>query len=454
MSDTEKPETVQGKIGMSPEGVSNIDPSELSAHPKNREIYGDTESSDDIDDNFVESVSENGVIEPLVATTDKQIISGHRRWIAAKTTDVETVPVRTCEFDDDLAEREALIEFNRQREKTPGQIVNEFEEMLEIEKKKAKERKEANLKQNDRPGNVSDSGEGEARDKAAEKINADVSGRTLEKGKKVKDKAESDDEPDRVQEEAKKEWEKLKNGNTSLHRANKNVEKVEAEDAVQQQRDTDTGQATVHHTDATSLINSVDEEVNLLLTDPPYSTDVDDIAEFAKSWVPDALSVITSDGFAFIFIGAYPDEIQSYLNVINNGTPWSVCQVLVWTYRNTLGRAPNDRYKLNWQAILYIRGPDSPDLNAPKTSEQWAVQDVNAPDGRLDGRHHKWEKPTELADRLIRHTTTENDTVIDPFAGTGTFPLTAAKLNRDVIACDSDTEMLEIASERGCIVDE
>lgn len=326
--------------------------------------------------------------------------------------------------------------------------------MLEIEKKKAKERKEANLKQNDRPGNVSDSGEGEARDKAADKVNADVSGRTLEKGKKVKDKAESDDEPDRVQEEAKKEWEKLKNGNTSFHRANKNVEKVEAEDAVQQQRDTDTGQATVHHTDATSLINSVDEEVNLLLTDPPYSTDVDDIAEFAKSWVPDALSVITSDGFAFIFIGAYPDEIQSYLNVINNGTPWSVCQVLVWTYRNTLGRAPNDRYKLNWQAILYIRGPDSPDLNAPKTSEQWAVQDVNAPDGRLDGRHHKWEKPTKLADRLIRHTTTENDTVIDPFAGTGTFPLTAAKLNRDVIACDSDTEMLEIASERGCIVDE
>jgi len=158
MSDTEKPETVQGKIGMSPEDVSYIDPSELSAHPKNREIYGDTESSDDIDDNFVESVSENGVIEPLVVTTDKQIISGHRRWIAAKTTDVETVPVRTCEFDDDLAEREALIEFNRQREKTPGQIVNEFEEMLEIEKKKAKERKEANLKQNDRPGNVSDSG--------------------------------------------------------------------------------------------------------------------------------------------------------------------------------------------------------------------------------------------------------------------------------------------------------
>jgi len=88
MTDTEKPETVQGNIGMSIKDVSYIDPSELSAHPKNREIYGDTESSDDIDDKFIESVSENGVIEPLVATTDEQIISGHRRWIAAKTNDV------------------------------------------------------------------------------------------------------------------------------------------------------------------------------------------------------------------------------------------------------------------------------------------------------------------------------------------------------------------------------
>jgi len=41
---------------------------------------------------------------------------------------------------------------------------------------------------------------GKARDKAAEKVNADVSGRTLEKGKTVKDKAESDDEPEEVRE--------------------------------------------------------------------------------------------------------------------------------------------------------------------------------------------------------------------------------------------------------------
>ena len=43
-------------------------------------------------------------------------------------------PVRKATFDDELTEREALVEFNQQREKTPGQIINEFEEMLEIER--------------------------------------------------------------------------------------------------------------------------------------------------------------------------------------------------------------------------------------------------------------------------------------------------------------------------------
>ena len=45
-------------------------------------------------------------------------------------------------------------------------------------------------------GNSSGSYENESREIAAEKVNADVSGRTLEKGKKVKEKAESDDEPE------------------------------------------------------------------------------------------------------------------------------------------------------------------------------------------------------------------------------------------------------------------
>ena len=147
---------------------------------------------------------------------------------AVRDAGLDSVPVRYSEFDDELAEREALIEFNRQREKTPGQIVNEFEEMLEIEQEKAKEReKEAGRVGGKGSENFHDPSQGRAKDKAAEKVNADVSGRTLEKGKKVKDKAESDDEPAEVQEAAREAWDGLQSGEESFNGAYEQVKEVE-----------------------------------------------------------------------------------------------------------------------------------------------------------------------------------------------------------------------------------
>jgi len=182
---------------------------------------------------------------------------------------------------------------------------------------------------------------------------------------------------------------------------------------------------------------------DLLITDPPYMTDVENIKDFAR-WLPEKLQCVKSTGFAFIFIGAYPQELAAYLNIA------MPTQVLVWTYRNTLGAAPKNRYKLNWQAILFYRMQDSPELNCLITNELWSVQDVNAPDGRLDGRYHTWEKPMELAERLIRHTTKPGDVILDCFAGTGTFLLAGARLGRQAIGYEIDKKMIDIAVKRGC----
>jgi ParB/RepB/Spo0J family partition protein len=140
MSDADVPEVMQGRLGWESGDLSEADPSNLKPHPKNAEIYGDTENTDKLDETFKQSVAEKGVLEPLVITNGKEIISGHRRWLAAKDAGLSEVSVRYSEFDDELAEREALIEFNRQREKTPGQIVNEFEEMLAIERIRGKDK--------------------------------------------------------------------------------------------------------------------------------------------------------------------------------------------------------------------------------------------------------------------------------------------------------------------------
>lgn len=58
-------------------------------------------------------------------------------------------------------------------------MVNEFDEMLAIEKARAKERKQEATGHKEK---FPEADSGQARDKAAEKVNANVSGRTLEKG--------------------------------------------------------------------------------------------------------------------------------------------------------------------------------------------------------------------------------------------------------------------------------
>ena len=192
------------------------------------------------------------------------------------------------------------------------------------------------------------------------------------------------------------------------------------------------------------------EKCDLLLTDPPYSTDVKDINAFVDSWLYKALDGVKDTGFAYIFIGAYPKEIQAYLNA-RTPSHMKLEQILVWTYKNTLGQNPKDRYKLNYQNCLFYRGVNAPDLNCPLTAEQWAVQEINAPDGRQGDRYHAWQKPIEIAERFIRHSTKVGDTVYDPFACTGTFLLASAKLGRKAYGCEIDPDNAEIAISRGCI---
>lgn len=190
---------------------------------------------------------------------------------------------------------------------------------------------------------------------------------------------------------------------------------------------------------------------DLLITDPPYlySPGVDDIDAFAQSWLPHALRKVKDTGRAYVCIGAYPQELRAYLNV---PVPSSLrlLNVLIWTYKNRIGPHPHNAYKSNWQAILYYIGLNAPYIEVPVLNEQFAVQEINAPDGRIGDLYHPWQKPDELADRLIRHSTKPGDTVLDCFAGTGTFLLAAHKLGRVAAGCDASADMLGIAERRGC----
>lgn len=102
-------------------------PNELRPHPMNEEVYGDRADAD-----LIESVRTKGVLNPLLITADNLIVSGHRRWGAAIAAGLTAIPVVITPITDPLTIEEALIESNRQRQKTNEQIGREYKRLKHI----------------------------------------------------------------------------------------------------------------------------------------------------------------------------------------------------------------------------------------------------------------------------------------------------------------------------------
>jgi len=168
--------------------INETDISLLKSHPRNKEIYG----SEDVSD-LVALIQERGrIVTPLVVNKDYTIISGHRRWLAAKELEYPTAPCEIIEFASEEEELEELIHYNAGRNKTFEQRIRESITLEEVYSVKAKKRSIENLKQNKTDmdnlagSEDSDVGDpiGDTRDVVASKVGIS-SGKTYERGKKV-----------------------------------------------------------------------------------------------------------------------------------------------------------------------------------------------------------------------------------------------------------------------------
>lgn len=116
---------------------------DLKPHPANERIYGDQDSAD-----LIASISQlRCILEALLITHDNRIISGHRRWLAAKEAKLDEVPVVVFPSKDELDIAEALVHANKQRQKTNEQLGREAKELQRVEKERAKRRQQQAGKQ-------------------------------------------------------------------------------------------------------------------------------------------------------------------------------------------------------------------------------------------------------------------------------------------------------------------
>lgn len=94
--------------------MQQINVYELKPHPRNNEFFDDM--TGDKWKEFLESVKKRGVIEPVVITPNKMIVSGHQRVRACKELGISTVMCDIHAYDNDDEILQDLLETNiRQR---------------------------------------------------------------------------------------------------------------------------------------------------------------------------------------------------------------------------------------------------------------------------------------------------------------------------------------------------
>jgi len=146
-------------------------------------------------------------------------------------------------------------------------------------------------------------------------------------------------------------------------------------------------------------------------------------------------SVVT-DAHEYVFLLGEPG---TRFNVDELRTPYS---------EETLARYGR-RFLANAGVKDYERPPHRPErvgkpneLGARPTSYVYAVT------GRAKGNPHPAPMPLDLADYLVRLASFPGDTVIDPFAGSGTTLYAARRLQRRAIGIELNANYCAIAAER------
>jgi DNA modification methylase len=207
---------------------------------------------------------------------------------------------------------------------------------------------------------------------------------------------------------------------------------------------------TIHQMDCVEGMRLLPpDSVDLVLTDPPYNItqnpwdqfDDVDFLLFTEQWMREAYRV-SKGGFMLMF---WSQQKMHLLDKIN--TRWKRKRMIIWNMPN----APihnQDGMIYTWQpCILYEKENErKPTINngAGYTSSDVIVCNFPA-DERLG---HPTIKPSKLITKLLVKYSTEGDTILDPFMGSGTTAVVAKRAGRNFIGFERDPEYCKIIHRR------
>lgn len=227
--------------------------------------------------------------------------------------------------------------------------------------------------------------------------------------------------------------------------------------------------------DTRNLIKKLDKEsVDLVITSPPYNIgkkygkyndnlSLEEWKDFINSITKEIYRILKPNGSFFLNLSPIPygnkKEILplpflGYEIMKNNN--FYIRNMITWTFNNMQnctnrlsGRYENilwgvkdmDNYAFNLDAIRipYITQNDKRLTGKGRNpTDVWYFDRVNNMTKKKYNLSHPTIYPIEMIERIIKMSSNEGDTVFDPFLGSGTTVVAAAKLNRIGIGFELD----------------
>ena len=153
-------------------------------------------------------------------------------------------------------------------------------------------------------------------------------------------------------------------------------------------------------------------------------------------WMPEVYRVLKPKSHAYIFIsGRRLNELTN--EALKTGFIWQ--NLLVWKKQNA---TPNKWYMNQCEFILMLRKGGAKNINDMGSTT--CLEFLN-PTGN---KTHPTEKPVDLLKHLILNSTKENETVLDPFMGTGNTGIACIDTNRNFIGFEIDTKFFKFAENK------
>lgn len=244
--------------------------------------------------------------------------------------------------------------------------------------------------------------------------------------------------------------------------------------------------------DSFSILNTIENKsIDMVFADPPYflsndgitcssgkqvsvnkgewdkSMSIEDKLLFHRKWISLCKRVLNDDGTIWISatlhsvyaIGvALEMEGFSIINNIiwqkTNPSPNLACrcfthstETVIWA-RKQLTEKKKGKHTFNYK-IMKEENNDKQMKDVWKfdLEPEFYISSVTPKKEKLEGKHPT-QKPLGLLERIIKSSTNEGQTILDPFNGSGTTGIAALKLNRKYIGIDNIEEYLEITKKR------